>query len=575
MIVLAMSTIDQQALETLFQNWRNDRAPLLKPGKAFERFVIEQVLKDIDPSDEDIDSGDLGGGDDGGVDAIYLLMNGSALVTEETNPPDPTTSVELVVIQAKYETGFSETAVEKMKSFCADLLDYNKPTKSLTYLNSDARDSIDNFRKKYTEVFASPHIMKVSFHYATKADKEPSRNEKVVARVANLKELVTSRLSLAQVEFTFWGCSRLLSHARALPQKEEVLVIEKSLSADDGSVVCLIGLRQFAEFLRDKNGNLKTALLEPNVRDYQGARNTVNGEIRATLSESAPKEEFWWLNNGITILATSCGISGNQMKVSDPEIVNGLQTSHEIFNAFSGDPPQKADKRSVLVRVVLATDDMSRNKVIKATNSQTPVDPVSLRTTDRIHFDIEDRLKLYGLYYDRKKGKYRRLRKPMHSIVSMKSLAQATMSILLQRPDDARGRPKSLLKDSDQYNKLFDDGYNRDLYVSCVFIDRQVDDYLDTVRIGGNLLSRDEKRNIRYYVDSLVACALTKMAKPTTQAMASLVAKCVEGVPGETITEAASMALTVYKDLGGTDNVAKGKSMWPALSKQMEAQFPT
>jgi hypothetical protein len=42
-------------------------------------------------------------------------------------------------------------------------------------------------------------------------------------------------------------------------------------------------------------------MLEPNVRDYQGANNPVNREIRQTL-QSPDNKEFWWLNNGITYL---------------------------------------------------------------------------------------------------------------------------------------------------------------------------------------------------------------------------------------------------------------------------------
>jgi hypothetical protein len=49
-----VSDIDIQALETVFENWRKDRAPTLKPFKAFEKFAVEQVLKDVDPDRAEI-----------------------------------------------------------------------------------------------------------------------------------------------------------------------------------------------------------------------------------------------------------------------------------------------------------------------------------------------------------------------------------------------------------------------------------------------------------------------------------------------------------------------------------------
>ena len=569
-----MSDIDTKALEALFENWRKDRAPQLKASKAFERFVIEQVLKNLDPSDEDIESGDLGERDDGGVDSMYLVMNGTVLISEEVDPPEPTTSVELVIIQAKNEGGFGEMAIERLISFCNDLLDYSKEPGKITYLNSDVRDAIRNFRNKYDKVYAAAHTMKVSLHYATRATQIPSSpSDKVIMRVENLKKLVRSKLTQAAVEFDFWGCSRLLASARALPQNDETVVITKSLSADDGSVVCLVGLKEFAKFLTDDGGRLKTSILEPNVRDYQGQRNQVNSDIRETLTDSSSTEEFWWLNNGVTILATACGLSGNKLKISDPEVVNGLQTSHELFGVFARNP-DRTDNRSILVRVVLLTDDRSRNKVIKATNSQTPVDAVSLRATDRIHFDIEDKLKLYGLFYDRKKGKYRRLRKPIADIVSIKALAQAVMAVFLQRPDDARGRPKSLLTDKDVYGKLFDDSHNRDLFVACISLDRQVDAFLDDAVIDGAKLTRDERRNIRYYMDALVACELIGLPSPDAGAIAAIVAKCVAQIPIEIMQNTARNVLAVYRQEGGTDNVAKGKKMWPELAKLARSRFP-
>src|SRR5262245_43286150 len=104
-----LSEIDLKALETRFQNWKRDRAPQFSQSRAFERFAVDQILKNLDPSDEELDAGDLGGGDDGGVDAMHLIMNSALLVIEDTDVPKPTTSVELVIIQAKLESGFSET----------------------------------------------------------------------------------------------------------------------------------------------------------------------------------------------------------------------------------------------------------------------------------------------------------------------------------------------------------------------------------------------------------------------------------------------------------------------------------
>ena len=54
-----MSEMDVKALDANFKIWMADRAAGLSHSKAFERYVFEQVLKDHDPADEDIDVGDF------------------------------------------------------------------------------------------------------------------------------------------------------------------------------------------------------------------------------------------------------------------------------------------------------------------------------------------------------------------------------------------------------------------------------------------------------------------------------------------------------------------------------------
>src|SRR5438067_1852855 len=62
-----MSEWEIRGLETNFEGFRRDRYPSLSTSDAFERFAIWQVLKDDDLSGDEIESGILGGGDDGGV----------------------------------------------------------------------------------------------------------------------------------------------------------------------------------------------------------------------------------------------------------------------------------------------------------------------------------------------------------------------------------------------------------------------------------------------------------------------------------------------------------------------------
>jgi hypothetical protein len=326
-----MSHWDIKGLETTFEGFRKDRYPSLSMSEAFERFAIRQVLKDADLSDDELESGVIAGGDDGGVDGLYFFVN-RALVQDETDLPDEALSAELVIFQAKLESGFSEVAVTKLEAFTKDLLDHSRDVDAMAHLNSDARDAIRRFRECYTKILGSPHTMRVIYVYATKSD-QPA-NPKVEMRVLSLNQYVRQQLSDAKFSFEFWGAQRLLAAARRAPKTTETLDISKQFTADDGSAVCLVKLGSLAKLLRDEHGDIRRSMLEPNVRDYQGVKNPVNRAIRQTLASPATSSEFWWLNNGVTVLASKCSVVGSKIVIEKPEVVNGLQTSYEIFQFF-------------------------------------------------------------------------------------------------------------------------------------------------------------------------------------------------------------------------------------------------
>jgi len=132
--------------------------------------------------------------------------------------------------------------------------------------------------------------------------------------------------------------------------------------------------------------------------------------------------------------------SGKTLTIEEPQIVNGLQTSTEIFNYFSTTNVFQ-EPRSVMLRVIEADQAETRDHIIKATNSQTSIPLSSLRATDKVHRDIEEYLKHFGFYYDRRKNSQRNDGRPIEQIIGIPMMAQAIMAISLQRPDDARARP--------------------------------------------------------------------------------------------------------------------------------------
>lgn len=555
-----MSELDRQALQTYFTNWKNDRAPNDDEGVAFERFTIEQILKDRDLSDEEIDIGHIGGKDDGGVDGMYLFVNRS-LVQETPDISGQSFKVELVIVQTNSGAGFSENVVQKCEQFLRDMLDFSRDVDTLTYLNSLARDAITLFRQTYPLVMGFEHTLHVSVNYAIKGDTEP--NTKVEARAKNLDRFIKDQLSAAEVDQEYWNCRRLLATARA-PRDDTVRVPFAESFQTQAATVCLVSLTDFAKFLRDEQGSLRQSLFESNVRAYQGSVQ-VNRDIRRTL-ESPDGDEFWWLNNGITILADSHEASMKQLVVKRPQIVNGLQTSREVYEYFKMDHP--SERRHILIRVLNPPSEATRNRIIKATNFQTSIPSISLHATEPLHEDIEEHLKLYGLFYDRRRRQYREQRKPISKIVSMVALGSAVIAIWKQLPDEARARPQSYLSPEPQYKEVFAEGRKRDFYLACILIDRAVDAFLE----GQATLTSDMRRDMRHYMSMWVACALAKKSKLTEDDVVRLAN--VKPVPEWALEEALTEVSTNYFLLGQSDKVAKSPSMRISVLQSLQSRYP-
>jgi hypothetical protein len=269
------------------------------------------------------------------------------------------------------------------------------------------------------------------------------------------------------------------------------------------------------------------------------------------------------LNNGVTVIAGKASQSGKALTIEDPQIVNGLQTSTEVYN-YCKEFNTDGDNRKVLVRVIVPAEQESRDRIIKATNSQTPVQPASLRATDKIHRDIEEFFRPRGLFYDRRKNFYKNKGKPRDRIVGIPHLAQAVMSILLQRPDIARARPSSLLKKDDDYAKVYSNKYPIQMYYTCAEAMRRIEEFLKSSESG--LVTKD-RNNLRFYVVMHVVAVLAEHSSISPDVVAKL---DVANLDEKHIKASLRIVKAEYDALGGDDHVAKGPSLLRAVRGSLE-----
>jgi hypothetical protein len=234
----------------------------------------------------------------------------------------------------------------------------------------------------------------------------------VIQQSDELKCIVNRLFPSATVEVNFIDANKLFDLYNTGSDSTEELNLIGSMVLTDKDYIGLVNVGTYFDFITDDSGRLIQVYFDSNVRDYQG-HNIVNTSIAETLSDRTKQGDFWWFNNGVTILASDIRlITQNKIIIENPEIVNGQQTSREIFNYFTANPELKqSEVRNVLVRIIKPNNEEARDQIIFATNNQTNIPKYSLRVTDAIHYQIEMYFKTRGLYYDRRKNFYRNQKK--------------------------------------------------------------------------------------------------------------------------------------------------------------------
>lgn len=521
-------------------------------AEFFDIFSAEQILKDYDLSYEEIENGIIDSGGDGGIDSFYFFINDTLFdEDDDLSSYKKNVRLELVFIQSKNTTGFSETAIDKFISSMRDLLDLSKPINSLVGVYcSKVLEKIDVFRKTYMALTSRFPVLTISFYYATKGiEVHPNVERKIKV----LGETVNTFFSPCNFNFEFIGASQLLSLARRSPSTAHQLKLtENPISTGQVGFVCLVNIKDYFHFITDENNKLKKSIFEGNVRDYQG-KTDVNEYIADSL-RNPNREDFWWLNNGISIICTKATLSGKTLTVEDPEVVNGLQTSTEIYNYFV-QFPNIEDQRNILVRIIVPEDESSRDRIIKATNSQTTIPPASLRATDKIHRDIEEYFQTKGFFYDRRKNYYKNQGKPIKNIISIQYLAQSVLACVLFNPSDARGRPSKPIKDDTAYRKIFNTEYPIELYYKCLLITKTVESYLKSDQCP---IDKKHVNNLRFYLAMMVSLSLTGVPRPSVTQVSQI---DISLINDQLLRDCLEIVFPIYEELGASDQVAKGNEL--------------
>lgn len=473
--VLLDGILDQRVIDAL---------PSTKRDEVFEYLALEQCLKDFDLSREEIESGWTDGRDDGGLDGFYTIVNGQLVQDVGAFPwPKRNATIDVYLLTAKHHATFEENPLTKIHATFSEVFDLAvERTELKGSYSEDLLAARSLFQIVYRRLAAlNPEL---SFHliYASRGDAQEV-GDSVRARARQLEALAKILFSSACASFEFVGASELVALCRRIKRFSLELPFIEYLAQSRDSYVLLVRLHDYYDFVRDEESRLRRYLFDSNVRDYLN-ETAVNEDIAFSLADpDAP--EFWWLNNGVTILATGANVVGKSIQLRDVQIVNGLQTTESTFRHFDSGSTTSAE-RGLLVKVLVSDDAAVRDRIIRATNNQTPVQPASLHATDKIQRDIEDVLERTGWFYERRTNYYRNIGRPPARFVTPMYIAAGFVALVLRNPERAAKLKSRHMRNPDTYAMVFSVTAPLAVWPAIVEVLKRVESVLEQVRPVGS-----------------------------------------------------------------------------------------
>lgn len=278
-----------------------------------------------------------------------------------------------------------------------------------------------------------------------------------------IRKLVDLNLFHNSPNIEFLGITEIMElHAKNTTALEVTVSLTKSLipypkdqsNKIKSSYYGLIKLIEFIDILTDNNGivrNLRKRIFNDNIRYYLGSdeRLEVNSSMKEQLLDSNKRYLFGLLNNGITIICDEIKLISDELTLINFQVVNGCQTSNVIYECIEElNKKNNAEKEEIYlpIRLIATEDDETKNDIIIATNSQTPLRPEQLIALTPIQKAIEvfynqkRDLNKFDLFYERRTEQYRDENIQKSKIINIPYQIKSASALYFDLPHEVSGQ---------------------------------------------------------------------------------------------------------------------------------------
>ena len=404
-------------------------------SQAFTWLCLDTLFNmNVDEIEESITDGSM----DGGIDAVYINNNNVHILSfKYTNDFQLT------------DRNFPEDPIDKiiitMDGICNRRTKEKEVNKALWEKITEIWDLLDKHGLINFKFYLVSNKEKPAKHAKIKFETNLNRYRRVEYYYFDQEDLVSKiferKFKRVDGQFQFIG-------------KEYFERSDGPLKA----ILATISASDLIKLVQDPEDSIKINedVFNENVRVFLKLKNRINEKIYETAL-SKENFEFFYLNNGITLVCEECSYIPNTfsppVKIKNFQIVNGGQTTHAIFEAFKKNE-DLVNNVLVLIRIYETKKDYKiSEKISETTNSQNPVRTRDLHANDRIQKKLEEEFQSLGYFYERKKNQY--IEKPIEKRLDNELLAQIYMAFYLGLPSQAKNN-KSLVF-GDKYDEIFNE----------------------------------------------------------------------------------------------------------------------
>ena len=435
---------------------------------------------------------------------MAIIVNGH-LVEDETEVDDLLESngyleVTFVFVQAKTSSNFSTA---EMHQFYFGIQDFFSEEPQLPRNEDVVRASeLADYILSFASEFKENPICK-NYYVTTGTYNSDDKNIEA-ARVNSIQQLENLNL-FSKIESHVLGANEIGKFYRKTknPTTAKFVFLNKVTLKDvegiNQSYYGVLPFREFKPIILDSNGNIKS-VFDDNVRDFQGTNNPVNKSIAETLDSGSP-DLFSVLNNGVTIVANSIRTSGNNVTISDYQIVNGCQTSNVLYEHRNN---PGIDEIEIPLRLVVTDNEEVKSRITVSTNNQTAIKREQLSAMSDFQKNLEHYYSTIDgdgkLYYERRAKQYNSDRDVVkRRIITVSTQIKSFSSMFVKNPHLVTSYYGSIVKKiGDSGSSIFEEDHQYAPYYLAGFSYYR----LDSLFLSGSIDRKYKK--VKFFILMLV-----------------------------------------------------------------------